>query len=877
MKYIRLRIANYRGIDDSEIKFGTSGITLAQGPNEAGKKSLSEAAWILFEFPDNSKHKKIKAISPVHRDEGPEIELEAKSGPYAFTYFKRYIKKPETRLVVTKPKPENHTGRDAHDRAEAILQETLDIDLWKALAIQQGDAIDQPNLTDQTSLSTALDKTAGGQPAEPEEEGLFEKAREEYGRYFTGGGQDKKDIQEARSAQKAIEAEVSELEHKLSDLDQDIDRAEALQQELEQLKNREEELKQEVADHTASLGDIGKFETALETARVKLESAKKTEEAARRDTDSRREIIEAADQAGKAHSDLEENSKMSLAALKQAEENFKKAQEAAGKSERNRKTADALASLRRADFEYYTNKLFLDQLRERKDRIDRARESAVKAEETLAQTKIDPKVLKKIEDAERALVTAKAQLDTGAPNVLLRGLSQTTLRIDDAETVLGKDEVRTLSVADRMRLTVPELLDIEITAGSSIEGLTEKVERAQRDLDTVCGAAGVADPDDARRALEERKEASRQVEEKDRVEKDNLRDLSYEQLSKKLRGLEQSVPEYLAKREKEPAITLDMGAAKDERAKAEAALEEVNEQSDSARSSLDAARKVRDDLNGKHQEARVQIDLLSSEAERKRESLARAREASADNDLKTALEDAARAVSAEEESVRSAEASLKAKNPERVKALAETAEGSLQTARNRRNAAQTELTQVQERLRIHGEEGLHEKVHSSRTDLEREEIKNRALFRRAAAARLLFETMREERDKARQAYVAPLKERIEHLGRLLFDDSFQVEISEDLQIASRTTGGITVPFDLLSGGTKEQLSLIFRLACCMIVAKDGGTPLVLDDALGYTDPERLRLMGAVLAKAAKECQIVIFTCMPDRYSNVGEATVVSLK
>lgn len=53
-------------------------------------------------------------------------------------------------------------------------------------------------------------------------------------------------------------------------------------------------------------------------------------------------------------------------------------------------------------------------------------------------------------------------------------------------------------------------------------------------------------------------------------------------------------------------------------------------------------------------------------------------------------------------------------------------------------------------------------------------------------------------------------------------------------------------------------------------------PLILDDALGYTDPERLRLMGAVLAKAAKECQIVIFTCVPDRYSYVGEAKVVSI-
>ena len=147
MKFIRLRVANYRGIAAAEVKFGPAGITLVQGPNEAGKTSLSEAIGLLFEYLDSSKHQNIEAIKPVHRDEGPEIELQAESGPYAFTYFKRFLKKPETKLTITKPKPENHTGREAHERAEAILRETLDIDLWKALTIQQGDAIHQPVLT----------------------------------------------------------------------------------------------------------------------------------------------------------------------------------------------------------------------------------------------------------------------------------------------------------------------------------------------------------------------------------------------------------------------------------------------------------------------------------------------------------------------------------------------------------------------------------------------------------------------------------------------------------------------------------------------------------------------------------------------------------
>jgi len=87
MKFLRLRIANYRGITASEVRFSAVGITLVQGPNEVGKTSLGEAIGLLFEYPDSSKHRDVEAIRPVHRDEGPEIELQAESGPYAFTYF----------------------------------------------------------------------------------------------------------------------------------------------------------------------------------------------------------------------------------------------------------------------------------------------------------------------------------------------------------------------------------------------------------------------------------------------------------------------------------------------------------------------------------------------------------------------------------------------------------------------------------------------------------------------------------------------------------------------------------------------------------------------------------------------------------------------
>ncbi|MDO8485004.1 MAG: hypothetical protein Q7S35_08655 [Candidatus Limnocylindrales bacterium] len=93
---------------------------------------------------------------------------------------------------------------------------------------------------------------------------------------------------------------------------------------------------------------------------------------------------------------------------------------------------------------------------------------------------------------------------------------------------------------------------------------------------------------------------------------------------------------------------------------------------------------------------------------------------------------------------------------------------------------------------------------------------------------------------------------------------------------NRTLEGRTIPFESLSMGAQEQLGLISRLACAMIVAPDGGVPLILDDALGNSDPQRLEAMGAVLSVAGRHCQIIVLTCQPDRYGHVGEATVVRL-
>ncbi|MCL6107062.1 MAG: AAA family ATPase [Actinobacteria bacterium] len=876
MRFISLKLNNYRGIDTCEVSFESNGITVVQGPNEAGKTSLGESIGLLFEFPDNSRNRKVMAIDPVHRDAGPEIELVAETGPFRFTYFKRFHKKPETRLTVTEPVPESLTGREAHERAEAILRETIDMDLWKALTLEQGEEISQPDLSKQTSLSAALDRAAGGRADDSQSDDLFEKVHKEYLRYFTEGGLEKKELKEGAGLESETQNRIKELEEQISALEMDIERSSSLQTELSELEAREKEQAKLKEGYETALSKISDLKNSLNGALLRLESARRIGTEARQANDERQRLIERVADSNGRREELRSSENILEEAAKSAEKKYSEARDGFEKADSLKREAESLARLRTNDYEYYNNRINLDLLNERKDRIDQARARAAEAERVLATSHVDSRVLDDIQTAERVLIEANARLETGSPHIMLCGLARCELELDGGKLTLEKDEEKELTVSDEKRLTLPEFIDIKISAGSSLEDLSDAAAKAGKILDDLCRKAAVADPASARKAYDERAEAEKTVAGKKQIEKADLRDLSYEELEQKINGLDARVSGYLESRMKTAAMAADLDSAKVERNASAEALEKAARELERTRQTMEVLREVREEKNGALRDAQTEIRLLDERLRNDRESLNDARSVKNDQALQKELEAASKKVVEEEEAAQAARNTLEAENPDQTEALAETARGSLQTTRARLEDVRRELIEVGTRLKTKGEEGLHEQLEEGRRQLESITRENAGLFRRAGAVSLLFKTMRDKRDESRRAYVAPLKQAIEHLGKLVFNSTFQVEIDEDLKIVKRTDQDITVPFESLSGGTREQLALIFRLACCMIMAEDGGAPLILDDALGYSDSERLKTMGAVLAKAAQETQIIVFTCMPSRYSDVGEARVVSL-
>ena len=141
---------------------------------------------------------------------------------------------------------------------------------------------------------------------------------------------------------------------------------------------------------------------------------------------------------------------------------------------------------------------------------------------------------------------------------------------------------------------------------------------------------------------------------------------------------------------------------------------------------------------------------------------------------------------------------------------------------------------------------------------------------------MLRSVMARHRATTRLRYVEPYRTELHRLGCPVFGPTFEVDIDTDLCIRSRTLDGVTVPYESLSGGAKEQLGILARLAGAALVAKEDTVPVVVDDALGFTDPDRLAKMGEVFDMMGERGQVIVLTCSPDRYDGITGAHRIDL-
>ena len=77
-------------------------------------------------------------------------------------------------------------------------------------------------------------------------------------------------------------------------------------------------------------------------------------------------------------------------------------------------------------------------------------------------------------------------------------------------------------------------------------------------------------------------------------------------------------------------------------------------------------------------------------------------------------------------------------------------------------------------------------------------------------------------------------------------------------------------FDHLSDGTQEQIAVLVRLAMGAMIAERGQeVPIILDDALVFSDDDRIEKMFDALNRAGKHQQIIVLTCRTRTFAALG--------
>ncbi len=141
-----------------------------------------------------------------------------------------------------------------------------------------------------------------------------------------------------------------------------------------------------------------------------------------------------------------------------------------------------------------------------------------------------------------------------------------------------------------------------------------------------------------------------------------------------------------------------------------------------------------------------------------------------------------------------------------------------------------------------------------------------------AALTLLRDTLLAARSTARDAYFEPVRRTLMPLLAMVYDQAELVMDDATLLPSGLRRGGQDERMDILSGGTREQIAILTRLAFAALLNEAGQpVPVILDDALVHSDDDRIAAMFNALHRSASAQQIIVLTCRQRAFRDLGGA------
>lgn len=133
----------------------------------------------------------------------------------------------------------------------------------------------------------------------------------------------------------------------------------------------------------------------------------------------------------------------------------------------------------------------------------------------------------------------------------------------------------------------------------------------------------------------------------------------------------------------------------------------------------------------------------------------------------------------------------------------------------------------------------------------------------------------EKKDAAKGNPVADIEENFRSGLHAMSGGKLQLGAMKESLASSVNSANHALSFGILSEGTKDTVSLAFRLAVLKHLYPDGGCVAVFDDPFTDMDPVRTRQACALLQSFAEDNQVIFVTC-DDKYTDMLQGNVIKI-
>jgi len=422
------------------------------------------------------------------------------------------------------------------------------------------------------------------------------------------------------------------------------------------------------------------------------------------------------------------------------------------------------------------------------------------------------------------------------------------------------------TVAEPTEIVIAGIGSIRVLPGAKdLTQLRAETERAQLKLEQLLQAMGASTPEEARqreRALAAAKSAIERLQ----AVIGSIAPAGMEALREQANsaeGEEQRHEQALAALPKDDVSTQGLSV---EAAEAREAI---------TRKALQDAQAVHEAARGEAVKAKEQVRLADREL-----AAARARVAAPDREERRKksrgeLASAEALAQTQIEQIASLDDMIRQAQPELLRSDVDRLTQSADALEVDHGRTGAQLVQLAGQLQGQGALGLQEQAAALEEDLARVQRQIAERARRAAALVHLLKILADKRAEVARSIRAPLQQHMNRYLAIQFPGA-SLELDERLRPNRITRNGPfgmeTGAFEALSGGEREQLGIIARLAYADLL-KDAGKPtlVMLDDSLVNSDRENLAQMKRVIYDAAQRHQILIFTCHQENWLDLGVA------